>query len=125
MKSTEINAKINNKVLVDDLCLYYFHQSSFEGLISNELFFLTENTGRLHFAKISKTTDQYGQISTSILNSKIISAWCNIHRSFVVPVSEDGTGLCIYISTNKSTTSDNIKFLNNTYVNVNVLYYDF
>ena len=86
---------------------------------------LTENTGRLHFSQINYTTDQFGQISTIIPNSKIISAWCNIPRSFVVPVSEDGTGLCIYISTNKSTTADNIKFLNNTYVNVNVLYYDF
>ena len=81
--------------------------------------------GKLHFSKISQTTDDYGQISTIIPNSKIIGAWCNKSRSFVVPVSEDGTGLCVYVSTNKSTTADNIKFLSNTDVTVNVLYYDF
>ena len=86
---------------------------------------LTENMVKLHFSQISWTTDQYGQISTNIPNSKIISAWCNQNNSFVVPVSGSGTGLRIYISTNTSLTADNIKPLANTNVTVNVLYYDF
>ena len=86
---------------------------------------LTENTGRLHFSQINCTTDQFGQISTIIPNSKIISAWCNKPRSFVVPVLEQGTGLCVYTTTNTSLTADNIKPLANTNVDVNVLYYDF
>ena len=86
---------------------------------------LNENTGRLHFSQINCTTDQFGQISTIIPNSKIISAWCNKPRSFVVPVLEQGTGLCVYTTTNTSLTADNIKPLANTNVDVNVLYYDF
>lgn len=86
---------------------------------------LTENIGRLHFSQINYTTDQFGQISTIIPNSKIISAWCNKPRSFVTPVLEQGTGLCVYTTTNTSLTADNIKPLANTNVDVNVLYYDF
>ena len=84
---------------------------------------LNDNMGKLHFSHINQTTDQYGQISTDILNSKIISAWCNKPRSFVVPTSE--TGLRVYISTDTSLTADNIKPLANSSVTVNVLYYDF
>lgn len=86
---------------------------------------LTENIGKLHFSQINSTTDQFGQISTIIPNSKIISAWCNKPRSFVTSLSEQGTGLCVYETTNKSLTDDNVKPLANTNVDVNVLYYDF
>ena len=79
--------------------------------------------GKLHFSHINSVTDQFGQISTIIPNSKIISAWCNKPRSFVAPVSE--TGLYVYTSTNTSLTADNIKPLANTNVDINVLYYDF
>lgn len=92
---------------------------------SAPFYLLTENMGKLHFSHINSVTDDFGQISTIIPNSKIISAWCNKSRAFVVPVSEQGTGLCVYVSTNKSTTADNIKFLSNTNVDINVLYYDF
>lgn len=45
-KSAETNTKIHLKdmVLVDDLCLCYFRWSSFEGLISNELFFWNQKS---------------------------------------------------------------------------------
>jgi hypothetical protein len=86
---------------------------------------LTENTGKLHFSQINCTTDQFGQISTIIPNSKIISAWCNKPRSFVTSLSEQGTGLCVYETTNTSLTADNIKPFANTNVDVNILYYDF
>ena len=99
-------------------------QDAFDKLYG-EIASLTGNAEKLHFSQINQTTDQFGQISTIISNSKIISAWCNKPRSFVVPVSEQGTGLCVYVSTNNSTTADNIKFLSNTNVDINVLYYDF
>ena len=86
---------------------------------------LTGNAEKLHFSQINYTTDQFGQISTVIPNSKIISAWCNKPRSFVTSLSEQGTGLCVYETTNTSLTADNIKPLANTNADVNVLYYDF
>ena len=79
----------------------------------------------MHFSQINCTTDQFGQISTIIPNSKIISTWCNKPRSFVTSLSEQGTGLCVYETTNTSLTADNIKPFANTNVDVNILYYDF
>ena len=79
----------------------------------------------MHIEQISKTTDRYGQIGTSIPNTKIIAAWCNQNHAIVTPVYGSGTGLRVYVANDSSSTADTLKQLANTDVIVNVLYYDF
>lgn len=80
---------------------------------------------KLHFEQISKTTDQYGQIGTTIQNTQILATWCNQNHAIVTPVYGSGTVLRVYVANDASSTSDTLKQLTNTAVVINVLYYDF
>ena len=83
----------------------------------------------LHFAQITRTTDQYGQlpVDNGIL-SKMVGAFvmydANVDRNMFAVYA--GTGaLRIYAMNNSSVTADTAHLVQDKTVVVNILYYDF
>ena len=83
----------------------------------------------LHFAQITRTTDQYGQlpVDNDIL-SKMVGAFVmydpNVDGNMFAVYANTGT-LRIYAMNNASHTADTAHFVQEKTVVVNILYYDF
>lgn len=83
----------------------------------------------LHFAQITRTTDQYGQlpVDNGIL-SKMVGAFVlydpNVDGNMFAVYANTGT-LRIYAMNNASHTADTAHFVQEKTVVVNILYYDF